>query len=183
MASTKTEYSTTWATPRTWATDELVTATMLNDEIRDNENALKTPAYGLCVLDEAADFSTTSATYADVDAAGSQLTLTITTGGGLLEIGFIGSATMSGPAFAHMDVTLDGTRIGGDDGLLLIGSGAAASTHRLNASFSALVDGVAAGSHTFVLQYKVSGGVTLTIPAGAATSSLDIHPRFYVIER
>lgn len=42
-----TNNSTTWVTPRTWTAGELVTASIMNAHVRDNLNALKTPAGGV----------------------------------------------------------------------------------------------------------------------------------------
>jgi len=64
---------------QTWSVDELVTASMLNVGLRDNLNALKAPPTAQRVLDQAADYTTTSTSFVDVDPVA--LTLTITSAG------------------------------------------------------------------------------------------------------
>lgn len=71
-----------WTTPKTWVTDELVTAAMLNTHLRDNLNALKTPpTYS---FDGPLTLSTTSTNWVDMH---SSLTCTLVTTGGDLLVG------------------------------------------------------------------------------------------------
>lgn len=177
MASTKVEVDATWETPLTWTQDQVVTPEDMNS-ISDNLNALKSPAYAIAVLDEASDFTTTSTSFVDVDAAGAQLSFSIETGGGLVEIGFAGSGGISTARTGYLDVLIDGTPAGGDDGLIAV------TFAHGNLSFVILRDDLAAGVHTFVLRWKVSNGDgTFTLHAGAGTSARDVHPRFWVMER
>lgn len=162
-----------WTTPKTWATDELVTASNLNTHLRDNLNALKSPPSAAYTLNEAADFTTTSTSFVDVSA--SKLALTITTAGGDVLVHFDGR--LGATARVYLDVAVDGTRLAGDDGITANGdSGTAESI-----SFTRLITGLSAGAHTFKLQWKVNTG-TGTLYAGAGTSALDLHPQFWVRE-
>jgi hypothetical protein len=165
-----------WSAPRSWSTGELVTAALLNAHLRDNLDFLKTPPTALYILNESSDYTTTSTSFANVD--GTKLSLTITTAGGDVLIGFCGSILQSS-ASLFFDVEIDGSRTGGDDGLGVFTP--TSSAQRFNTTFFKLVQGLAPGSHTFKLQWKVNGG-TATLFAGAGTSNGDIHPQFFVRE-
>jgi hypothetical protein len=165
-----------WTAPRTWATGELVTAAILNTHVRDNLEFLKTPPTTSFIADQGSDYTSTTTSFANVNAT--DLALVITTSGGDVLLGFSGSALIaSGTLF--LDVDMDGARIGGDDGLVAISTSGA--SNRMNVSFLRLVRSVVAGSHTFKLQWKGTGGA-LTLYAGAGTSLGDIHPQFFVRE-
>jgi hypothetical protein len=163
-----------WTTPRTWTADELVTATMMNTHIRDNLNALKSPPSDNYECDEASDYTTTSTSFVDVD--GTNLELTITTNGGAVLVHFHGMFYTNG-ARLWLDVDVDETREGGDDGII-----GAWQTANFAVTFSRLITGLSAGEHTFTLQWKVASSGTATLYAGAGTSNADMHPQFWVRE-
>ena len=169
-----------WTAPKTWTSEPLI-AGDLNIHLRDNMEALKEPPSADYVLDESADYSTTSTSFVNVD--GTNLSLTIETNGGAVMIGFYGTFKPgSNSNIGYFDVEMDGGRIGGDDGLIACERAATGGTpNKLAVSFVRLVTGVSAGMHTFNLQWKVNGG-TGDLYAGAATSGLDIHPQFWVRE-
>jgi hypothetical protein len=153
-----------WTTPKTWNVDELLTAANLNTHLRDNLNALKAPPTVHYECDEDSEYTTTSTSFVDVD--GTNLALTLTTSAGKI----------------FFDVTLDGNRIGEDDGILggyvqNAGSGNTASAYM---SFTRLVTGMAAGEHTFVLQWRTTGS-TARLFAGA-TAAEAVHPQFWARE-
>jgi hypothetical protein len=144
----------------------------MNVHIRDNLLALKAPPTSSYVLNQGADYTTTSTSFVDLDAT--NLALTITTTGGDVLIGFYGYVyNATGSTF--FDVLLDGVRVAGDDGLLRT------STAAFPFSCAYLKVSLAAGSHTFKLQWKVNTGTT-TLYAGAGTASNDVHPQFWVRE-
>lgn len=179
MASTKTEVDSTWVAPRTWVTTETVTAAMMNSDVRDNANALKTPAHGVCSIDEASDFTTTSTSFVDVDGAGSQLSMTITTGGGDVLVLFSGGIQVAAGGVAiYLTVGVDGVDTPGDDGITSTFGGSSPQ----NLSFAYIIEGLAAGAHTFVLRWKTGGVATATLYAGAGTATKDLHPQFSVWE-
>jgi hypothetical protein len=165
-----------WTAPRTWATGELVTAAILNAHVRDNLEFLKSPPTASFIADQNSDYTSTTTSFANVNVT--DLALSITSSGGDVLLGFSGSALISSGSL-FFDVDMDGARIGGDDGLVAVTSGGASS--RMNITFLRLVRNVVAGSHTFKLQWKGTGG-TLTLYAGAGTSSGDLHPQFFVRE-
>lgn len=154
---------------------ELITATIMNAHVRDQLTALKTPAYGFTYVDEAADYTTTSTSFVDVDAT--DLAITIVTGGGTLIIGFTGSVyNATANTIIYFDVDIDGTRVGLDDGLTIW-----YADNRDSVSFTCLKSGLSAASHVIKLQWKTSGG-TATLYAGAGTATYDVHPFFWVRE-
>ena len=164
-----------WTTPKTWADDELVTANVMNTHIRDNLNALKTPPSDHYELNEASDYTTTSTSWVDVDST--NLALTITTSGGDVVVQFHGNFFIGSAAYMLLDIDVDGSRIGGDDGIFRYTNGSYYQT----VSCTRLITGLSAGEHTFTLQWKVSSG-TGTLYAGAGTSGWDVHPQFWARE-
>ncbi len=160
-----------WTTPKTWTVDELVTASAMNTHLRDNLNALKTPPSAHYECDESSDYTTSAGAWVDVDAT--NLALTITTNGGDVLVHFHGNVYGSS-AHVWLDVAVDGTREGGDDGIVR-----ARQSDYDTVSFTRLITGLSAGEHTFKLQWKSSNG---TLYAGAGTTNLDVHPQFWVRE-
>lgn len=179
MASVVTTRDTAWVTSRTWTAGELVTASIMNAHVRDQLNALKSPAYFYCYIDEGADYTTTSTSFTAVDAT--DLTATVVTAGGNWLIGFAGQCFYSTGAtgFLTFTVALDGTNYIGDDGI--IQGYAAVAAPVVGASFTVIMTGVAAGSRIFQLRWKVNAG-TYGMYAGAGTSNHDHHPVFWGIE-
>src|SRR3712207_4948156 len=99
----------TWHTPKSWSTGELVTATNLNEQLRDNLEFLKAPPNNAYLLNEAANYTTTSTSFVEVDGAGSELTLSLTTAGGDVLIVFNGVvANSAAGSTVYFDVLIDG---------------------------------------------------------------------------
>ncbi len=164
-----------WTTPKTWVNSEPLTAADLNTHLRDNLNALHAPPTAAFLANEVANYTTTSSTFVNIDNTDGKLSLTITTTGGDVMVGFVGYVYGSGN-IGYLDVEMDGTRIGSDDGLAIFYNTIATT------SFVILKTGVSAGSHTFKLQWKITAGGTATLYAGAGTSGADLHPQFWVRE-
>jgi hypothetical protein len=146
----------TWTTPKTWATGEPLTASDLNTHVRDNLDALKTPPTDS--FNGALNKNTTSTTFISIDAG---LDLSITTSGGDVLVG-LWIATLR----------VNGAGIGGAIRLLVDDAPVAYQYHVWGVSNgdrsfagSYLAEGLAAGAHTFKLQWSVlTGGYTLTSP-------------------
>lgn len=170
-------FSGVWTTPKTWSTGELVTASLMNSHVRDNMDFLKDPPTGLYNVNEAGDYTTTSTSFVDIDAT--NLSLTITTAGGDVMIGFYGSFKESVANIIYLDVDMDGSRLGGDDGI--IGLRVSTNVMQDTMSFVYLQQSLSAGSHTYKLQWKVKGN-TGTLHAGAGVANADVHPQFWVRE-
>lgn len=165
-----------WTTPKeNWVAGDAVTATLLNN-IGGNLATLKDPATSSFVLNQGADLTTTSTSFVNADAT--NLSLTITTTGGDVFVGFHANFTTGGNTY--LDVTVDGVRTAGDDGIVAI-QGAGSTAPGRPMSFVRLITGLSAGSHTFNLQWKTSTG-TSTMHAGAGTANADLHPQFWVRE-
>jgi len=161
-----------WSTPHTWQSGELVTATLLNTHLKDNLDFLKAPPTALYTLNQGSDYTTTSTSFVDVDAT--NLSLTITTAGGDVLIVFTGYG--GGTSRLYFDILIDGVRMAGDDGFV-----SAVNAVNTPVAIVVLKQGLAPGSHTFKLQWKVNSG-TGTLYAGAGTSGADVHPQFFVRE-
>lgn len=162
-----------WTAPRTWATDELVTAALMNQHLRDNLEFLKTPPTGIYA--PTVEYTTNSSTFVNVDAT--NLVFTKTLGGGDVLIGFHGVLYHSTNARMYFDVEIDGTRLGLDDGLV----GAVVDNTAIPIAFSAWKTGLSAASHTFKLQWKVSSG-TGTLYGANSANGWRFHPQFWVRE-
>ena len=85
-----------WTTPKTWATNELVTAAMLNTHLRDNLNFLFTPNFNEVAIN---NFSTTSTSYVDITGA----SVNITTTGGNLFVSVVGELNANGRLAVNID--------------------------------------------------------------------------------
>jgi hypothetical protein len=162
-------------------TDTSATAANGNTYIRDNQRALKDPPSQNYESNEGANYTRTgSAAFANVDA---DFNFSITTTGGDVIVSFVGVAfaTSGGgiPLIGYFDVSVDGTRIiNNANGGLAVFTGA-----KTLVQFTRLVTGLAAGVHTFNLQWAVEDAVnTITLYAGAGTASYDLHPQFWVRE-
>jgi hypothetical protein len=167
--------------PSTFTAGQLITANDLNTQLRDNLIALKDPNSASYILNESSDYATTSNAFVNVDATAGKLSLSITLAVQAdVFIFFTGSVESSAAARANFDIAMDGTRIGGDDGLLIVGMNTINLSMPVSLTF--LKTAVPAGSHTFNLQWKTNTG-TLTMYAGAGTANQrDIHPQFIVRE-
>lgn len=175
-----TNNNTTWTTPRTWTTGELISASIMQTHVSGNLNALKTPAGGYNKLDLGADITTSSTSFADADST--NLSLTFTTGGGDVIVFFTAVCVNSNAnARTYFDIheSVAGARWGGDDGLTMLST--AGSTVPQTGVIAARITGLSAAAHTFKLQWKVSAG-TSTLYAGAGTSTFDLHPVFWAFE-
>jgi len=159
-----------WTEPKTWTNEPLVAGDM-NTHLRDNLEALKDPPSANYEADEASNYSTTSTSFVDVHAT--NLSLTIETKGGDVMVHFHGN--IDAASYCHLDLEVDDTRIGGDDGICYAGV-----THNI-VSFTRLLTNLAEGSHTFKLQWKVNSGAG-TLFAGAGTTYKDVIPQFWARE-
>lgn len=162
-----------WTAPRTWSTGEIVTAAMMNTHLRDNLDYLKAgidAPLNAASAGSGAIPTTTSGTFVDVHA---NYVITLATTGAPLLLGFSGTwKSASSGADCCLDVTIDGARIGHSSyGLLLM---QAASADQIQPFSHLRVISLAAGSHSFHLQWRVSTG-TLSLNQTATT-------QFYVIE-
>jgi hypothetical protein len=121
----------------------------MNTHVRDNLVALKAPPSDQYTA-ELSD-GTSSATFVDVDAT--NLSLTITTTGGDVRIGYNGWCDNTFDLF--LDVDIDGARFQNTSNGIMRNN-----TTNQNMSFVVVKAGLSAGSHTFKLQFKGDGSNT-----------------------
>jgi hypothetical protein len=167
----------TWTTPKTWSSEPL-TSIDLNTYMRDNQNYLKDrlDASASRIVSGATVLTTTARSFVDVDAT--NLALTLTTHGGDVLLGFTGTIKNgSRDGRTSFNVAVDGVDYIADGGIMSIQSAFSGDNNRSKpASFVMLITGLSAGSHSFKLRWKTSGG---------NTSSMDVvnlHPQFWAKE-
>ena len=168
-----------WTTPRTWTTGELITAAIMNTHIRDNLNVLKAPPSDNYEVNEVSDYTTTSTSFIDVD--GTNLSFTFTTSGGDVMVHFHAALLAAAGNQIYFNVDIDGSPHAADDGIIAVEDESGVSDADQNVTFTRLIIGLSAASHTFKLQWKVDAG-TATLYAGAGTSEKDLHPQFWARE-
>lgn len=154
-----------WTTPKTnWATGELVTAEDMNS-IGENLATLRHPITAVAAYTTTEDIRAEVTEFTDVDS--DNLSLTITTAGGDVLVHFYGTTGRGGghDFQGSFDIDVDGTRQGSDDGVVKVYF--QYIKHRC-VSFTRLIQGLSAGSHTFKLQWKSYGsGRGLILHKGA----------------
>lgn len=161
------------------ALGDLIDETTFN-QILANLRALYAPASVHVEINNGSDYTTTGTSFADVDSANLKITLTLDAASDVL-VSFHGLVTLSASLQSVLfDVTDNGVRVSTDDGItgLRSGSNGPNATGVQGVSFVRLLPGLAAGSHEFRLQWRVSTG-TGTLYAGAGTSGVDVHPQFW----
>lgn len=179
---------TDWVAPRTWVDAEFVTEDELNEQLRDNLNFLMVPNKDSVTMNEA-DKTTTSASYAAVDAGGDpDFSLTVETFGEdvIVHLHALISVVNSGAnqCGVNFDFTVDGVAHAGDDGVAQFRhiEGTLTVLEYDYISFSRRVTGLAAGSHVFSLTWRVyagAGTTTATIYLGGTGSGRAGHPQMW----
>jgi hypothetical protein len=152
-----------WTLMNDLTTGDLVTEADM-DALRGNLEYLLDPNHQ-AIRRDAGNYTTTSTTFVDVDAT--NLTITLETHGGPVWVGLTGMASINGVgAISYFDVEMDGVRLGSTSptGAGLVNFTTPSSGTQLNVSFSLLVTGLAAGTHTLKLQWRVSS-ITVTLYA------------------
>lgn len=169
--------------PDTQVDDTLITTSIWNTQLVENLKALFNPPTKQYKADEGADYQTTSTSFTNVDISpvDSSFSLQLDLDGVAdVEVFYMGSIMFPAGSRAYFDFTVDGTRWGGDDGLIQVSSDGT-TTIAKPSPLMALVTGLASGTHTINLQWKVGGtNPTGVIPAGAGTLNSDIHPQFWL---
>lgn len=162
-----------WVNPPTRSTNDLINATIWNQDVVANTQALKNPPSDQYTANESSDYAGTGS-WADVDAT--NWSFSVTTTGGDVMVHFDGTVYTTGAAAnVQLDVAVDGTRDGGDDGYIKQNVSATPTV----VSFTRLITGLTAGSHTFTLQWLA--GTVARMAAGSGGSH-DVHPQFWVRE-
>ncbi len=166
-----------WTAPKTWSSEPL-TSLDLNANVRDNLNHLKDrldSSAGKFISGQSM-LSTTATEFVDVDAV--NLSLTLTTHGGDVLLGFTGtvqSTASNGSVF--FNVAVDNVDYVADDGIIRHNIGASFDNRRDKPlSFVMLIPDLSAGSHTFKLRWKANSG------NAARMEVVSLHPQFWAKE-
>jgi len=142
-----------WTTPPTIAPGYVFSAVDYNAYVQANLMYLFSGRPGSAVVRiNGSDYSTSSASFVNVDGTNLSFTLTISSGKVLILFG--GRITSAVSISGLFDVLIDATRVGNTtNGLTLMNAG----------SFSVAVikTGLSVGSHTFSLQWFAAGGTAI----------------------
>lgn len=177
MASTKTTNNTTYTTPRTWTTGELVTKSIMDTYVSANTTALKVPASWYIKIDEASDYTTGSTSFTVIGST--EMSASITTAGGTVWVFFSAEVTIAASARVYFDIFVDSVAQTGNDGITAV-TPASSSTANI-VCLAVPITGLSATSHTFQIGWKVQSS-TATLHAGAGTANFDFHPYFSGVE-
>ncbi len=169
---------TDWTAPATFTPGQIVTATDLNTNVRDNPLYLFTRPQQTILSNVGTDYTTTSTTFVDIDATNLKITKTLF--GTAVLLGFTGSYALNNTATVYWDFDINGTRFasGGTEGI----TGTPFSSTLGNLiTLVVLVTGLTPGSNTFKIKWRVSAN-TATLFSGVAASGKDFLPDFWCIE-
>lgn len=154
-----------WTPLVAWNDNQLVDANTMNLQVKDNLAYLLSPNR-FFVSENSGTYTTTSITAANV---GANYSKTITTYGGPILIGFQGIVSIgtAGAQFAYLGLSIDSGAMTPCNY-----TGTQSTNYAGYLSFSYLYNSVAAGSHTFALQWYVTASTTGTITKLAAVPLL-----------
>jgi hypothetical protein len=139
-----------WTTPRTWVTNEVVTASLLNTHVRDNlaylfdERPVEYVNYRA-----GSDYASTSTDFADVDATNLKLTLNLRSGRAVVITRFRAEAEDAVGNYGRFTLEGDGDALGTAYGLAHLVKGEAREIVLVG-----YWSGLETGSTDFKLQYK-----------------------------
>lgn len=164
-----------FSTPNTsWVAGDPVLYIDMN-RIEENTEALHNPpANGSGFLD-LSDYSASVASFANID--GTNLSTSITITGDTVLVIFSGVFGSSVSRQVHLDISVDGVRVGGDDGLVNFRTNTSDNRHGI---LVVPITGLSAGSHTFNVMWKNDG--TTLLYGGNGTSGTQWHPYLRVME-
>lgn len=140
-----------WTAPRSWVTGEVVTAAQLNEQIRDNSNALVTTRSAVVTIE-----TTTSTTYANLTTVGPEVTVVTITEALVIATCQMANNTAGGQCFASVAVSGATTLAASDDRAVIFESSAANDVSNMSRVFK--ITGLTAGSNTFTMKYRVNTG-------------------------
>lgn len=155
----------TWTSPHTWVDGELVAATALNVQIRDNMNALMNP--NNFMLQSNAAFSTTATTLTTLTSSA-----LVVQGGGPVMIGGRFGISISNNNSGMVVLDVDGTQ-----SVLY-----SANNFPTLVSFSELWTGLSVATHTISLKWKVGVGTATAYTSAAVGTFVTTPLTLYAIE-
>jgi hypothetical protein len=144
-----------FTTPRTWVTGELVTATMMQQQVSDNVSDLdaRTTFSSAAVLTEQTE---TSTSYDDLATAGPAVT--VTTGTQALVALYCRYENSSSNVPTLMAFAISGATTVAANENMAIGSGDQAGGEKVRVGATFPVTGLTPGSNTFTAKYRVDSG-------------------------
>lgn len=108
-----------------------------------------------------ANKTTTSTTFTDLDATAGTFNLTVTTSGNLVQTNLRLNLTHgTNGAYVYVDVLIDGVSISNGNGILIKQAQGTAEYFTLSTTF---LTSLAAGSHTFKVQWRTTGGTATLV--------------------
>lgn len=162
-----------WTAPATWTANQLIGASDLNTQVRDNLNYLL-GGRTIGSKTSAVSASTSSTTFVDIDATNLIITQTLTSTRALCVLVAPMYQNTAG-SYVYFDFVVDSTsRIGGTNGIFGF-SPAAAGGYYMPGVVVGIFTGLTAASHTFKPQWKVSANVGGLIGTSGVA-------QFYVLE-
>jgi len=144
-----------WTTPATWTAGQVIGATDLNTQVRDNGNYLLVRPLKEIKRNNGADYTTTISSFADIDGTNLSATLTVASGRVRLKLMISTYADSAAGRIGAFDFTMDGTRQGS-----AFTRGLAQSYIDTNSriiTIECVITGVSNGSHTFKPQWASVG--------------------------
>lgn len=159
-----------WTNPITWGATQ-IDVDILNEQIRDNTEHLKDPPTDTATITQVSySLATSPTSFTDIH---SDFDLSLETFGGDILISFTGNITKTLTDTVCLDILVDNFRLGGNEGIVANVVGNTSIPY----GFNWLITDVAAGEHTFTLQWK-----TLLGNAIAMGGTGDLPPSFTVRE-
>jgi hypothetical protein len=167
-----------WTIPPTFTPGQVITATDLNNYLRDNVNYVYSRPDSAILRSNGGNYSTTTVIPTFVNVDGTNLSIALNMLGTAVLVGF--TVGVSFPVFpgACFDVTMDGVRLGAafPNGLII---------EQPNVgfiSYSVLVRGISPGSHTFNLVYAGSVAGTVIVYGNPGVNGQNAPVTFWVQE-
>lgn len=163
-----------WTAPSTWSSTVPISATTLNEQVRDNMSYVHSGKPVAAIrYSQGSDYLTASGTFVNVDATNLSFTLNCTTGR-VLVMAAAHLYTTGVAGNVYLDVSIDGTRQGGSQGLVKhqVASNITQDTH-----IQFVKTGLSTGSHTFTLMWATATGGTVNM-----VSDGNLAVQFYGIE-
>ncbi len=163
-----------WTTPVTWVDDAVIEAVDLNAQLRDNMAYCHSGKPAVAIARNNGSNYTPGASWANVDGTNLSISLSTTTGRALVMVSVQFAPAANSHCTLFLDVTVDGVRQGGTDGLACDIS----YEPLFGLAFTHLLTGLSTGSHTLTLQAKQ----TTNNASGAIVSSSAAFVHFSAME-
>lgn len=147
-----------WTPPSTWSSTVAISATTLNEQVRDNMSYVHSgKPVAVIQYSQGSAYLTASSTFVDVDATNVAFSLNCTTGRVLI-MASVHLYTSNAAGAVYLDVSIDGTRQGGSHGLIKHHT---ASNTTQDAHIQFIKTGLSVGAHEFRLMWATATGGTV----------------------